>query len=298
MESAVQNPQAWPASQQQCGIALEFAADAILITSPEGRILYANRRAAEMLGYSPEAFAGMAFPAIVAPAGVEHGLGLLEALKRQGNLSAEIEVRRQDDTFILTDLNVSLLPDGHFYIALRDITARKRAEMSLRHKAHHDHLTGLPNRALFLDRINHQLVYAYRRCSQFAVLFIDLDNFKRINDGYGHGVGDEVLKEVARRLCSCMRQSDTVARFGGDEFYAILHDLEVSADAAGVARKIHDRVGQAIQYDAQTFQITASIGIALYPAHGTDASTLINAADRAMYLSKWGKGGNYAFAAP
>ncbi len=176
-----------------------------------------------------------------------------------------------------------------------DITDRKQAEQRIAHMAHHDALTGLPNRVLLRDRIGQAIAHAHRNGSQLAVLFIDLDRFKTINDSLGHQLGDRLLQSVASRVLVCVREGDTVARVGGDEFVIVIPGLKSSADAAAVATKILEVLGTAFHLNGVDLHVAASIGISLYPADGADAETLMRNADTAMYHAKDSGRGNYQF---
>lgn len=175
--------------------------------------------------------------------------------------------------------------------------ARKQMETQLRHMARHDPLTDLPNRQLVHDRLHHALMLAQRESSPLAVLSVDLDDFKPVNDRHGHAAGDRVLQEVARRLLHSVRASDTVGRLGGDEFVVLLHTLQDAADARQVADKIATALSQPHDIDGQAVTVSASIGIALAPQHGRDAAELLHLADAAMYAAKR-EGGNRACLAP
>lgn len=179
-----------------------------------------------------------------------------------------------------------------------DITERKLLENKLENLAHFDSLTGLPNRTLFGDRLKLALAYAKREKKMLAVMFVDLDQFKEINDFYGHKIGDKVLKKTAQRLVACVRESDTVARIGGDEFIVLLPIIDSELDATTVANKIVKAVAKPIEIvkPTETFQpikviqknlnVSASIGIAIYPKHGKDEKLLVINADLAMYQAK------------
>jgi diguanylate cyclase (GGDEF)-like protein len=167
-----------------------------------------------------------------------------------------------------------------------DITARKLLETQLENLAHYDALTSLPNRTLLEDRLKLALAYAKRENKMLAVMFVDLDLFKEINDLYGHEVGDLVLKQVSQRLISCVRESDTVARLGGDEFIILLPMIDAEGDAILVANKIVQSIAQPIIAAQASLHVTASIGIAMYPQHGKDEKLLMINADMAMYQSK------------
>jgi diguanylate cyclase (GGDEF)-like protein len=176
-----------------------------------------------------------------------------------------------------------------------EVAERKKIEDHIRHLAHHDVLTGLPNRALLEDRINRALAHAQRNHTQFALLFLDLDEFKGINDSLGHRVGDLLLKEVAERLKNSVRDEDTVARQGGDEFILLLFALQDRHSAAMVAQKILDNLAHPLRVEKLEMRISTSIGISVYPSDGNDANTLLERADTAMYRVKQAGSNNYQF---
>ncbi len=180
-------------------------------------------------------------------------------------------------------------------VIFRDISERKKAEERLQQMALYDMLTGLPNRTLFFDRVSQFLEMAKRNDYTIALLFIDFDGFKAVNDRLGHDIGDLLLQEAAKRMKDCMRRSDTVARMGGDEFIGICGRITAPADAAVVARKIIAALTQPFELKGQACSIGASIGISVYPLDGTDADTLLKKADVAMYRVKDAHKGGYAF---
>lgn len=176
-----------------------------------------------------------------------------------------------------------------------EIAARKLVEEKIRYMANHDNLTGLPNRALFKDRLQTAQHLAVRNQQKLAILFIDLDGFKAVNDNLGHKAGDLLLQEVAVRLQGRVRHSDTVARMGGDEFILLLNAINGEADAELVAKKVLEALQQPVLVVGQAARIGASIGISIFPDHGEDADKLISYADTAMYdIKKSGKNA-YAF---
>jgi diguanylate cyclase (GGDEF)-like protein len=177
-------------------------------------------------------------------------------------------------------------------IALRD------SEAHLSHSAQHDFLTGLPNRMLLNDRVNQAVIYAPRINKKVAVLFLDLDGFKHINDSLGHPIGDKLLQSIAKRLVKCVRATDTVSRQGGDEFVVLLSEMFASEDAAISARRMLEAIAQAHSIDQHELHVTASIGVSVYPDDGTDAETLIKNADTAMYQAKENGRQNYQFFKP
>ncbi|GAB3380521.1 putative bifunctional diguanylate cyclase/phosphodiesterase [Massilia agri] len=181
---------------------------------------------------------------------------------------------------------------------LSDISERKRAEDRVRHQAEHDPLTGLPNRALFLDRMHHALATWRRQRDNFAVLFLDLDRFKAINDNNGHQAGDAVLREVAARLRGCVRRVDTISRLGGDEFVVLLADIGGADQAAHVAQAVMQAVARPVEVGESLFTLSASIGVAICPTDGTDVDTLMHHADVAMYHAKQNGRDSFRFFSP
>ena len=175
---------------------------------------------------------------------------------------------------------------------INDITERKLAEAEITRLSLHDGLTGLPNRLLFMDRLRQAVARAERNHDKVAVFFIDLDYFKTINDDYGHAVGDAVLAAVAERLSACLRHSDTVARFGGDEFVALTPDIGATRNAEGIAAKFVAAMAAPFAVLGHTCQLGVSVGVALYPDHTTQVDTLPSLADAAMYrVKKAGRNG-------
>jgi diguanylate cyclase (GGDEF)-like protein len=167
-----------------------------------------------------------------------------------------------------------------------NIATRRQIEDQMRYLALYDSLTQLPNRTMLHDRLNHAIATARRRQQKIGVLFVDLDGFKAINDSAGHEAGDNVLREVARRLQSLVRESDTVARYGGDEFVVVLPGVQDGASAAHVAAKLIDVVSAPIVCEGGTYRVGASVGISLMPDHGDSVSVLLELADAAMYGAK------------
>ena len=202
-------------------------------------------------------------------------------------------------------LEVKLLPHSGdqgkvlgCYAVTTDITEHKLAEARVQRVAHHDSLTGLPNRLLFNDRLNQALSLAKRNARQFALLYLDLDKFKAVNDTLGHSAGDELLRGVAARIRQCVRESDTVARIGGDEFTLILPDVARRGEAEIVAKKIIAALVMPFNLEGQkrSVEIGTSIGIANYPADAANADALVTAADAAMYSAKQ-QGNSFRFCA-
>lgn len=217
-----------------------------------------------------------------------------EALQR----SETIEGKVQDCADELTHVNQALMENvAEREVLEHELDAAKAQEQSARHAALHDPLTELPNRMLFEDRLEHGLAQAKRHNWSLAVMFIDLDGFKGINDTHGHAVGDQILQTIARRLKNMTREDDTVSRYGGDEFLYVLGELKKKDAAAMVAQKICHTLSEPCAVTGSgvsALSVKVSIGIALYPADGLTADALVKGADKAMYQAKKAKSG-YAF---
>lgn len=209
--------------------------------------------------------------------------GLQRALEQVKTLRQAL-VSSQDEA-IAVHREVARLAEAN--ARLRENAAQREAEVArVRHFAYHDELTGLPNRALLLDRLQQALVRAKRQHTRLALLFLDLDGFKAINDRLGHAAGDKLLQRVAERLLSCVRGGDTASRYGGDEFVLLLPEVDDEKHASEVAQKIHARLARSYRVDDCSIAVTASIGVAVYPADGVSQSDLINRADCAMFRAK------------
>jgi diguanylate cyclase (GGDEF)-like protein/PAS domain S-box-containing protein len=276
-------------------VTFDQAAIGIVHTAPDGRLLKVNRSFATMLGYTEDELTTLNFAEVSHPADIEVSLDHLRRLLADpvDRHSCEFEkrYRRRDGGTLWTSLVVSLVRDAqgkpeYFVTMVQDITARKEAQDLLQHQAHYDSLTGLPNRVLLLDRLAQGLAQARRKNCGAAVLFVDLDRFKVVNDTLGHALGDRLLKEATARLASAVRSVDTVARVGGDEFVVVLSELHQASDAARVASKIIEWMALPFLLDGHEVFVTASIGIALFPGDATDGETLIKNADVAMFRAK------------
>ena len=222
------------------------------------------------------------------------------AIKEKSFWQGEIWDRRKDGGVYPKWLSVSVIRDEQgdirYHIAhFTDVSTERATEAKIHYMAHHDMLTGLNNRFSLKDRLEHALAVARRESARVALLFIDLDRFKVINDTLGHHVGDELLIHVSRRLRQCVRESDLVARLGGDEFVVMLSGIEHSSSVAMVAEKLVMRVGEPYPVGAHTLYTTPSIGIAIYPMDGEDGETLMRNADAAMYHAKSAGRNNFQF---
>ena len=249
---------------------------------PQMRFTYVSARAATLSGYPPAQW--------LAEAGFWRER--LRACTPRLDMLGQVEhhLRHPDGSERWVRSSISRVADGGNPVRLLgvmvDITARKKAELALQALAYRDCLTQLPNRQTFSERLTHAIELAQRRGSGLALLFIDLDHFKQVNDTLGHGAGDQVLKEISRRIAHCLRASDTVARLGGDEFVVLMEHDGQSLDATTVAAKLHELGAGHIDVDGHQLQVAMSIGVALYPQHGKDSATLLRCADVAMYSAK------------
>lgn len=269
----------------------ELSPDGMLIHS-EGKIVLVNSMCMKMLGASvPEELIGKPVLDIYHSDSREHARERMRQVHEENRSVPALERKIVMLDGAAVDVELAASPITHRgkpsdLVVMRDITERKAANERLNYLAQYDSLTGLPNRSLFRDRLEHTLAQAKRSGRSAAVLFIDLDRFKMVNDTLGHAVGDKLLKQVAVRLSACIRTGDTVGRFGGDEFSVILLDLAKPSDAAVVAQKINDTLARPFDLDGHRTFVAASIGITLYPTDATDPETLQMNADAAMYLAK------------
>ncbi len=269
-------------------LVIERMSDAILVLDDERAVIDLNPAAEQLVGRDRNHARGLSAGELMRA--VPEVRALLDNIGDQPS-RAELELASRDDGMLHFDAVASYLPSRAtqatgFLLVLRDVTDRKRLDAELQRLAHFDTLTGLPNRKLFMDRLSQALARARRDGTPLAVLFCDLDGFKRINDTLGHAHGDELLREVAVRLQRRIRDGDTVARFGGDEYTVILSQLTRAGDAALVARKLLGELSNPIQLGGMSVQVTASVGIAIWPRDGDDQEALVRCADMAMYRAK------------
>lgn len=283
------------AAQRQLQIlrtAIEQSPILVVVTNSDATIEYVNPAFLRVTGYAKEEAMGhnpkVLKSGLTDPAVYKDMWDTVTAGKPwHGEL---INRTKTGETYV-EEAHIAPVKDEHgvttHYVGIKmDITERKKAIEQLDHLAHYDVLTNLPNRALFFDRVKQALAVAQRHEQKLAVLFLDLDKFKPINDTWGHDVGDLVLQEAARRMESCLRESDTVGRVGGDEFVALLLNIGSEADAVRVAEKIRHALNQAFLIEGHTLSISSCLGIALYPEHGRTPVELAKHADTAMYQAK------------
>ncbi len=283
---------------------LESTADAILVTDLAGRISACNQRFAALWSLDAELLARcddtgvrewMARNVADPAAYLERLAAIEEAPTLQTSDVFKLRSGRIIERITLPQMSRGQ-PIGRVY-SFRDITAQLEAHQRIEQLSHTDPLTGLPNRRLLADRIEHALAMAQRDGTPFAVLFLDLDRFKHINDSLGHQFGDRVLTEVSERIKSCLRQVDTVARLGGDEFVMVMHQAD-AAGAEATARRVIEAMARPFAQGGLSFTVTCSIGIALYPNDGETLDELLRHADKAMYSVKEGGRASYRFHQP
>ena len=276
--------------------------EAIMITDVQRRILSVNKAFTDLTGYSSGFVIGQT-PAILSS--VRQGLlaqydNVWAEAAEKGSWQGEIWQRRRDGTEYLEWLSIGVVRDrgnavSHFVAVFSDITERKNNEARIAFLAHHDPLTALPNRALFQERLEHALRRAEQSANLLALLFLDLDRFKTINDSLGHLVGDRLLQAVSERLQHCVRESDTICRQGGDEFIIVLTDIVDPEIPARIAEKILRRLSEPFEIDGHVLGTSFSIGIAVYPNDGFSPETLMKNADTAMYHAKESGRNTYRF---
>lgn len=279
--------------EQRFRATFDQAAVGIIHSSLDRHILMVNRKFCEMIGYSAEDLQHGSVHRIHHPEDTDADQHLEKRLVAGEIDTYTFEKRyvRKNGSVFCANRTVSLARDGagrpkYFIRVVEDISARKEAEEKLLRLAHFDTLTSLPQRALFHDRLAQALAQAGRHGRMVAMMFLDLDQFKAVNDAFGHAIGDLVLQRVAGRLTKCVRAGDTVGRLSGDEFGIVLGDLRNAADARLVAQKIVQKFRKPFRLDRHEHRITTSIGISMYPTDSRVDEALIKAADVAMYRAK------------
>ncbi len=280
------------ASEARFRVLAENGLDLVSVVAPDGTIRYCSPAIRTLLGWEPEETLGRNVHELVHRDDLDGVRGAFQRLLQVRHTREPVELRfRHKDgpwrTFEV--LGTNCVDNPHIrglVLYSRDVTDRKLIQQRIQHLAYHDNLTGLPNRGLLQDRLAHSIARAERSGRKVGVLFIDLDNFKNINDTLGHDVGDELLRQVSRRLSECVRAGDTIARQGGDEFIVLLDNLEDGRGASVVAQKILNSLRAAFPLGGTEQHVSGSVGIAVYPEDGRDAQTLMKNADTAMFHGK------------
>lgn len=286
------------------GAALATASNAVFITDSQGTIQWVNDAFIRLSGYTEGEIIGNTPRFLNSGAHDKTYYDRLWSTILSGqSWSSETTERRKDGSFYTVRQTITPVRDrngeiGHFISMQEDVSAQLAAQARIEHMAHFDALTGLPNRSLFFDRLKQATAISKRTVERVALLFLDLDRFKPVNDTYGHAVGDALLKAVAERLQNCVRESDTVARIAGDEFTVVLSRIASRADASIVAEKIVKAISDPFLLDGHSVEIGASVGIALYPEDAQDERELVKLADNAMYDAKRCGRNTYRFHTP
>ena len=267
----------------------EHSIDAVFLMQPNGSILSANAQACRLLGYTQNELRALGRGGLTEPDDPRVA-ALLDEHRREGAARGELKMRRKDGSWVPVEVSSTTFRDrsGELCASLivRDITDRKRAEEHIEYLAYHDKLTGIPNRAHFQRAFEHTIATSRRQGLNCALMVVDLDRFKNINDIIGHEAGDQLLKQVAARLRSCLRDGDVLARLGGDEFVILMQDASSIDAVSAVANKILEATSRPLVIDEQEFLVTASIGISTNPHDGADLQTLLRNSDVAMYRAK------------
>ena len=272
---------------------IDSMTEAVCVTDLEFRFISANRAFTRMTGFEQQAVIGQSAELLnSAKHPADHYRSMREAFVRDGHWRGELWQRRKDGEEFLCWLEISVVHDAigertHYVGVMSDITDRKRAEQELRYLANYDTMTGLPNRALLSERLGQAILRGRHSGRRVAVLFLDLDRFKHVNDSMGHAAGDRMLRAAGARLRACIAPTDTVARLGGDEFTVVLENLASVGQAEDVAQKLLDAFVVPLHLDSgEDVVISPSIGISLFPDHGQDPGELLKSSDTAMYQAK------------
>ena len=266
--------------------------EAVAVTDATMHFVAVNPAFTRMTGYTAQDILGRPSSLLDSPDQPEAFLQVRAKLESSGHFHGELWQRKRDGEPILCRIEINEIRDGHgqrthFVAVLTDVTARRRAEQELHYLANYDPLTGLPNRTLLTERLGDAILRARQMGRLVAVLFVDLDRFKHVNDAHGHNVGDRALQAAGRRLRAGVRDDDTVARLGGDEFTVVLERVAQTSDAEDIAQKLLEMFTEPMDLgDGREAQISLSIGIALYPTHGQAPTDLLKYADIAMYRAK------------
>jgi diguanylate cyclase (GGDEF)-like protein/PAS domain S-box-containing protein len=284
-------------SERRYRLIADHATDVIWTLSPNGRFTYVSPSVERWSGFTPEEALSLTLDEALTPESATRAhAALVDAVTatargdRNLTLRGDLEQPRKDGSTVWTEATATALFDGDEFIGFlgisRDVSDRRETHVQLRHAALHDALTGIANRTLLFDRIEHAVAVARREDDRFAVAYVDLDGFKPVNDRFGHLVGDEVLREVARRLGGCVRASDTVGRMGGDEFMVVVRNVANRDEADRVVAKVREAVERPYAIARDVVSLRCSVGIALYPDDGRTGPDLVRTADQAMYRDK------------
>jgi diguanylate cyclase (GGDEF)-like protein/PAS domain S-box-containing protein len=291
-------------SQGQLNAIIHHAMDGIITVNESGEIQAFNPAAETIFGYSQTEMIGQHVKALLPPATRdEYEIHINQYLKSGERRTAgvrgrEVVALRKHGEHFPMEVSASemLINEHRFFVGIvRDITERKLVEEKIKHMAHHDYLTGLPNRAMFMEHLEYAIRMAKRAKYKLGVLFLDLDGFKHVNDSLGHEAGDLLLQQVAARLKTIVRDSDTAARLGGDEFTFILNDIGSDDNACAVAQKIIDILSDPFDLNGAEAHLGGSVGVSMYSDDADDSDILLRQADEAMYVAKQQGKNTYRF---
>jgi diguanylate cyclase (GGDEF)-like protein/PAS domain S-box-containing protein len=279
--------------EEQFKLMIRSSLDSFWVSDKRGNFLDVNYSFCKLTGYSREELLEMNLSELNSVDVKTEDDPHIQAAIANGSERYETLLRCKDGVFVSVEASVNFgdLYGGRLYCFSRDITIRKQIDEKIHRLAHYDALTDLPNRRLLTDRLQRAIAHAKRNKLNLALMFIDLDKFKEVNDAVGHDGGDILLASAAKRLQLCMRDSDTLSRMGGDEFIVLLPSIAALDDAVFVAQKILNTLREPFNISGQTHNISASIGISVFPENGMNEKMLISRADTAMYLVKH-EGGN------
>lgn len=281
--------------------AFDYLFDAVVVTDLEGIITDWNKGSESLYGYSKEQAIGQHVNMLHVPEDSEHITAeVISAVLNTGHWSGEVRMLHKNGGIgWIESMCVPIFDENNQMVGAlgvnRDITARRNEAERLNYLAYYDQLTEIPNRYLLLDRMTHLIAQSDRNEKSFALFFIDIDIFKHINDSKGHAFGDLILIETATRLKKFIRNSDTVARMGGDEFVLLLENISTEENAATMAAELLQSLNQAYLSNDSSFEFSCSIGIAIYPKDGATKDALLAYADKAMYKAKHKERGTFEF---
>jgi len=281
--------------------AFDYLFDAVVVTDMQGVMIDWNKGSEALYGYTKEEAVGQSVSILHVPEDTEHITAeVISAVEESGKWTGEVRMLHKDGHIgWVESMCVPIFDDDNMMIGAlginRDITDRVTEAERLNRLAHYDQLTEIPNRYLLLERIDHLIVQCERNASSFALLYIDLDKFKVINDTKGHAFGDILLKEAVSRLSGCVRHSDTIARIGGDEFVVLLENIASKDAIAAMAETLIKALKKEFVIEGEAFLISCSIGISIYHENGRTTDALLSYADNAMYKAKHQGEGRYMF---
>lgn len=295
--------------RERARVTLESIGDAVISTDDKGQVTYLNAVAEELTGWSREAACGQAFSRVFHVVDSDSGKAINNPAERAMDSLEIVEIPenclllRPDGSELAVEDSAAPILDANgeltgAVIIFRDQKQSREATERMAHLARHDALTGLPNRMAFAEHFDQAINLARRHCNRVGLLFIDLKNFKQVNDSLGHEAGDRLLTSLSRKLTACVRSTDMVCRHGGDEFVVLLSEINQPEDAARVAAKMQAAAARPVRIQGHPVALALSIGISLYPDHGADMETLMHRADTAMYHAKLARRMDYCLYKP